>query len=74
MASGGMGDTLTGLCAALIGQKVAVHDAACLGAWLSGRAAELAVRDAGCSEESLTASDVLAHLGAAFEDLRRLAW
>jgi ADP-dependent NAD(P)H-hydrate dehydratase / NAD(P)H-hydrate epimerase len=75
MASGGMGDTLTGLCAALIGQGVSTHDAACLGAWLSGRAAELAVVEgAHCSEESLSASDVLAHLGAAFADLRRLAW
>jgi NAD(P)H-hydrate epimerase len=74
MASGGMGDTLTGLCAALIGQKVTMHDAACLGTWLSGRAAEIALRERGCSPESLAATDVLDHLGHAFEDLRRLAY
>jgi NAD(P)H-hydrate epimerase len=36
MASGGMGDVLTGLCAALAAQGVPLPDAACLGAWLSG--------------------------------------
>jgi NAD(P)H-hydrate epimerase len=74
MASGGMGDTLTGLCAALIGQGVSPYDAACLGAWLSGRAAELAVLNGAGSQESCTASDVLSHLGAAFESLRHHEW
>jgi hydroxyethylthiazole kinase-like uncharacterized protein yjeF len=73
MATGGMGDVLTGVCAALIGQGVAVHDAACLGAWVSGRAAECAILD-GQSAESLTPGDVLEHLGAAFGDLRRLVY
>lgn len=73
MATGGMGDVLTGICAALIGQGVAVHHAACLGAWVSGRAAECALLD-GQSAESLTPGDVLAHLGAAFGDLRRLVY
>jgi hydroxyethylthiazole kinase-like uncharacterized protein yjeF len=70
MASGGMGDVLTGLCAALIGQGTSAYDAACLGAWLSGRAAEVAISSGAASEESLVASDVLLHLGAAFEKLR----
>jgi NAD(P)H-hydrate epimerase len=70
MASGGMGDVLTGLCAALAAQRVALHDAACLGAWLSGRAAEIAVRDGAHSQESLSAGVVGGLLGAAFEDLR----
>jgi NAD(P)H-hydrate epimerase len=73
MATGGMGDVLTGICAALIGQGVAIHDAACLGAWVSGRAAECALLD-GQSAESLTPGDVLDHLGAAFGDLRRLVY
>ncbi len=72
MASGGMGDVLTGLCAALMGQGVALHATACLGAWLSGRAAEIAVRDGRESQESLVARDVAAHLGAAYTDLRAL--
>lgn len=74
MASGGMGDSLTGLCAALLAQKVSAYDAACLGAWLSGRAAELALRHGAGSQESCSATDVLSHLGAAFADLRQLAW
>ena len=71
MASGGMGDVLTGLCAALVGQKVDLYEAACLGAWLSGRAAEIAVAEKKQSQESLVAHDVLDHLGAAFADLKR---
>lgn len=69
MATGGMGDVLTGVCAALLGQKVAVYDAARLGAWLCGRAAELALETE--SQESLVATDLLRHLGGAFKELQR---
>src|SRR5438132_3509016 len=34
MASGGMGDILTGVCAGLLGQGLSVYDAARLGAWV----------------------------------------
>lgn len=74
MAGGGMGDVLTGLCAALAGQGVTLHDAACLGAWLCGRAAEIAVRDGRDSQESLAAGEVAAQIGAAFTDLRALVF
>lgn len=74
MASGGMGDVLTGLCAALAAQGVTLHSAACLGAWLSGRAAEVALQQGGCSVESLSAGDVLRHLGRAFSDLKNLVF
>ncbi len=70
MATGGMGDVLTGVCAALVGQKLSPYDAARLGAWLCGRAAEIAIFNNGASEESLLPRDVLDHLGAAFNDLR----
>lgn len=70
MATGGMGDVLTGVLAALIGQKLSGYDAARLGAWLCGRAAEIAISHGGQSEESLSASGVIAHLGGAFRDLR----
>ncbi|RBP45405.1 NAD(P)H-hydrate epimerase [Roseimicrobium gellanilyticum] len=70
MATGGMGDVLTGLCAALMGQGLSLHEGACLGAWLSGRSAERAML-AGQSAESLSPGDVLAHLGEAFTDLKR---
>jgi ADP-dependent NAD(P)H-hydrate dehydratase / NAD(P)H-hydrate epimerase len=70
MATGGMGDVLTGVCGALLGARLLPNDAARLGAWLCGRAAELAIRDTNASEESLLPRDVLEHLGAAFTDLR----
>jgi hydroxyethylthiazole kinase-like uncharacterized protein yjeF len=70
MATGGMGDVLTGVCGALLGQRLSPNDAARLGAWLCGRAAELAIFNGKASEESLLPRDVLDHLGAAFRDLR----
>ena len=70
MAVGGMGDVLTGVIAALIGQRVRPCDAARLGAWLCGRASEIAISHGGESEESLTPSRMLDFLGAAFRDLR----
>jgi ADP-dependent NAD(P)H-hydrate dehydratase / NAD(P)H-hydrate epimerase len=70
MASGGMGDVLTGVCAGLAGRKLSMYDTARVGAWTCGRAAEISIFNNGASEESLLASDVLAHLGAAFNELR----
>jgi ADP-dependent NAD(P)H-hydrate dehydratase / NAD(P)H-hydrate epimerase len=70
MATGGMGDVLTGVCAALIGQGLSLYDAARVGAWVGGRAAEIAIFGGNASQESLLPSDVLEHLGAAFNDLR----
>ncbi len=70
MASGGMGDVLTGVCAGLAGRKLSLYDAARVGAWVCGRAAELSIFNLGASEESLLAADVLANLGRAFNDLR----
>ncbi|MEQ1853089.1 MAG: NAD(P)H-hydrate dehydratase, partial [Chthoniobacteraceae bacterium] len=70
MAVGGMGDVLTGVIAALIGQRVRPFDAARIGAWLCGRASEIAISDGGESEETLTPSRMLDFLGAAFADLR----
>jgi NAD(P)H-hydrate epimerase len=70
MATGGMGDVLTGVCAALIGQKLSPYDAARVGAWVCGRGAELAIFSGDASEQSLLPSDVLANLGRAFRDLQ----
>jgi hydroxyethylthiazole kinase-like uncharacterized protein yjeF len=70
MASGGMGDVLTGVCAALVGQGLSLYDAARVGAWVCGRAAEISIFHSGQSEESLLARDVLDHLGPAFNELR----
>jgi NAD(P)H-hydrate epimerase len=74
MATGGMGDVLTGVCAALTGQGLTLYDAARTGAWLCGRAAEIAVTTGGDSEESLTPPALLRHLGRAFDDLRARCW
>ena len=70
MASGGMGDVLTGVCAGLAGRELSMYDAGRVGAWICGRAAEISIFQFGASEESLLASDVLAHLGNAFNELR----
>jgi len=71
MASGGMGDVLTGVCAALLAQGVPCHEAGAFGAWLCGRAAEELVCSGRRSEESLLASDVADALGDAFLALRQ---
>lgn len=67
MATGGMGDVLTGVCAALAGQGIPLHRAAGLGAWSCGRAAELAALSQ--SQISVLPTDVITHLGAAFAEL-----
>ncbi len=73
MATGGMGDTLTGVCAALAGQGLALYDAARLGAWLCGYAAEIAVGSTE-AEEALTPTRLTEYLGNALFDLRRGCW
>jgi NAD(P)H-hydrate epimerase len=69
MATGGMGDVLTGVCAGLIGQGLSLYQAARLGAWLCGRAAELAIFENGASEQSLLPRDVLENLGRTFKEV-----
>ena len=73
MATGGMGDVLTGVCAGLAGRKLTFYDTARIGAWVCGRAAEISIFNAKASEESLLAREILAHLGEAFNDLRNPA-
>jgi ADP-dependent NAD(P)H-hydrate dehydratase / NAD(P)H-hydrate epimerase len=72
MASGGMGDVLTGVCAALTPQLLEENllQSAALGAWLCGRAAECAIFGGPDSAESLSARSVIDHFGSAFEGLR----
>src|SRR6266581_3511678 len=70
MASGGMGDVLTGVCAGLAGRELSMYDAGRVGAWICGRAAEMSIFQKSASEESVLANDVLANLGGAFNELR----
>lgn len=72
MASGGMGDVLTGVCAGLVRQCSGdLLRSAVLGAWLCGRAAEFSVTGPYQSPESLSARKVIEALGAAFCALRQ---
>jgi len=59
MASGGMGDLLTGIVAALLAQGCHPWEAACLGVGLHARAGDCAARQ---GERGLLASDLLAPL------------
>jgi NAD(P)H-hydrate epimerase len=69
MATGGIGDVLTGVCAALLARGTAPYEAACLGSWLVGHAAEWAVRS-GRAPDGLLAGDVADHLPEAMNNLR----
>lgn len=66
MASGGMGDLLTGIIAALLAQGCDAGEAARLGVGLHARAADCAARD---GERGLLASDLLAPLRRLGNDL-----
>ncbi|MDO5311416.1 MAG: NAD(P)H-hydrate dehydratase, partial [Clostridia bacterium] len=57
MASGGMGDVLTGIIASLCGQGVEAYNAAVLGAFIHGLAGDIAADDKG--QFGMIASDVI---------------
>ncbi|MFP4434742.1 MAG: NAD(P)H-hydrate dehydratase [Phycisphaerae bacterium] len=67
LATGGTGDVLTGIIAALLGQGLSPFDAACLGVWAHGSAGDLAAETLG--EISLIASDLPEYLPQAFAQL-----
>jgi NAD(P)H-hydrate epimerase len=64
MATGGTGDVLTGVIAALIGQGLGPFDGAMLGAYLHGLAGDFAAEEMG--RWSLTATDLIEYLSEAF--------
>ncbi len=59
MASGGMGDALTGIVASLVGQGMSMIDAARLGVCLHAQAGDHAARD---GERGMIASDLIQYL------------
>jgi NAD(P)H-hydrate epimerase len=67
MASGGMGDVLTGIVAGWLGQLLDAEAACKLAVYLHGAAGDLAEASEG--EVTLTASDVIAHIGDAILEL-----
>jgi len=70
MATGGMGDVLTGVCSALLAQDLSPFDAARVGAWACGRAAEISIFNHSESQQSLLPRDVLTNLGRALGELQ----
>jgi NAD(P)H-hydrate epimerase len=67
MATGGSGDVLTGVIAAIMGQGLEAFESAVLGAWVHGRAGDIAASKLG--QVSLTAADLADHLFAAFREM-----
>lgn len=67
MASGGMGDTLTGIVAGLLASGYNSLEAAALAMFVHGRAGDLALETE--SVESLVASDLIDNIGKAFDSL-----
>lgn len=67
MATGGSGDVLTGVIAALMGQGLSAFDAAALGAWVHGRAGDIAAAKLG--QIALTSADLADHLSFAFKEI-----
>jgi ADP-dependent NAD(P)H-hydrate dehydratase len=67
MATGGTGDVLTGVAAALLAQGLTAFAAGRLAAWVHGRAGDAAAADLG--QVSMTARDLLDRLHVAFRDL-----
>lgn len=66
MATGGTGDVLTGVIAALIGQHMAPFEAAILGVYLHGLAGDFAAEELG--RHAMTALDLVEYLPEAFSE------
>ncbi|MBI4341252.1 MAG: NAD(P)H-hydrate dehydratase [Candidatus Omnitrophica bacterium] len=69
MATGGCGDVLTGMIAALLGQKLPLFDAARLGVYVHGLAGDLVAKERG--EIGLLASDLADRIPLAIRQYQR---
>lgn len=67
MATAGSGDVLTGIITGLLAQNYLPEQAAILGVFIHGLAGDLAAADMGM--ESIIASDLINHLGKAFQQV-----
>lgn len=68
LAKGGSGDALTGIIVSLLAQNYSTLEAAKLGVYIQGLAADLTLKNQ--SEESMLISDVIENLGLAFKEVR----
>ena len=68
MASGGVGDVLTGMIAGFIGQGMGLYDAAVLAVHVHGRAGDLAAREKG--QHGMIASDLVERIPYAIQTSR----
>ena len=68
MATGGSGDVLTGILVSLLAQKYTSEEACKLGVYIHGLAADLARKKASC--ESVTAGQIIDHIGEAIKSLK----
>ena len=69
LATAGSGDVLTGIITSLIAQKYSSLNAAILGVYLHGLAADIALPETGY--QSFIASDIIGYLGKAFLSLNK---
>jgi NAD(P)H-hydrate epimerase len=70
MATAGSGDVLAGMIGGIVGQqKMDPKDAVCLGVFMHSMAGDFAAQRLG--HRSMTASDIISHLGDSFLELRK---
>lgn len=74
MATAGQGDVLAGVCAGFMAQGESLLVSAVLGAYLCGRASEIAIDSDAATQQTLTAGDTLRHLHAAILSTSRLCY
>lgn len=72
MASGGMGDVLTGIISGFLAQGYTPEDACCLGVFLHGHAGDMAAEEKG--ETGILAHDVIERLPNGLRALRQAAF
>ncbi|MGI9652300.1 NAD(P)H-hydrate dehydratase [Chryseobacterium sp. RLHN22] len=71
LAKGGSGDILTGIITSLLAQNYSSQEAAILGVWLHGKAADFAAEKN--SKESMQPTNVIDEIGNVFLDLNKKA-
>lgn len=71
MATGGMGDALTGIIVSLMAQGYSTKDSALMGVFIHGMAADIALQKQ--SQESLLPSDLIEHIGDTFKQISLLS-